>query len=126
MKDQYELLERIAGHLFVTVIDLTSGYHQIPLADYCKEMTAFSVPGPGGGQYQFTVMPFGLKGAPATFQQFVNNVFRECLDKFTVVYIDDLAVYSNTREEHLQHLQQIFQIMEDNQVYAKEKKCYFM
>jgi hypothetical protein len=75
MKDIYELLELIAGHKYISTLDLTSGYHQIPMADQCREMTAFSIPGPEGGQYQFKVMPFGLKGAPATFQQFVNDIF---------------------------------------------------
>jgi hypothetical protein len=71
-------------------------------------------------------MPFGLKGAPATFQQFMDNVFRPFLGRFAVAYIDDLAIYSNTKEEHLQHLRQILQTMRDNQIYGKMKKCIFM
>ena len=126
MKDSYELLEQIAGHKFITSMDFLSGYHQIPMAEHSKELTAFGVPGPEGGQYQFNVMPFGLKGAPATFQKFVDDVFRPFLGKFAVVYIDDLAIYSNTREEHLQHIKTILQTMRENQIYAKKKKCFFM
>ena len=126
MKDQYELMEKAAGHKFISTMDLTSGYHQIPMADKCKEMTAFSIPGPAGGQYQFKVMPFGLKGAPATFQQFVDDVFREHLGEFAVIYIDDLAIYSDTEDQHLEHLEKIFKIMDDNDIYANMKKCYFM
>jgi hypothetical protein len=126
MKDQYELMEKIAGHSIISTMDLTSGYHQIPMADKCKEITAFSIPGPAGGQYQFKVMPFGLKGAPATFQQFVDDVFREHLGEFAVIYIDDLAIFSENEDQHLEHLEKIFKIMDDNDIYANMKKCYFM
>jgi deoxyuridine 5'-triphosphate nucleotidohydrolase len=126
MKDVYELLELIAGHKYFSLIDLTDGYLHIPVAKECREMTAFSVPGPKGGQYQFTVMPFGLKGAPATFQQFVDDIFRPYLGEFAAVYIDDLAIFSDTREDHLKHLRIIFQTMRNNRVFAKAKKCYFM
>src|SRR3954464_6257037 len=126
MKDVQEMLDCAAGHEFITIIDLLSGFHQIPMADHCKEMTAFSAPGPQGGQYHFKVMPFGLKNAPATFQQFVDDVFRPFIGLFMVVYIDDLAIYSNSKEEHLEHLEKIFVIMRKNQIFAKKKKCFFM
>jgi hypothetical protein len=104
MKDPQEMIETAAGHAFISIIDFVSGYHQVPMAEKCREMTAFSIPGPQGGQYQFKVMPFGLKGAPATFQQFMDDVFRPFLGKFAVVYIDDLAIFSNDQEEHINHL----------------------
>ncbi len=96
------------------------------MAESSKELMAFGVPGPGGWQYHFNIMPFGLKGAPATFQKFVDDVFWPYLGLFAVVYNDDLAIYSNSREEHLKHLWTILQTMWDNQIYAKRKKCYFM
>jgi putative NADPH-quinone reductase len=96
MKDIQQLLEEIAGHEYISGFDFTQGYNQIPMAEDSKEYTAFAIPGPKGGQYHFTVMPFGLKGAPATFQQFMDDVFRPFLGEFAVVYIDDLAVYSNS------------------------------
>ena len=126
MKDAEELMNMAAGHDFISTMDLTSGYHQVPMADDSKEITAFSAPGPAGGQYQFKVMPFGLKNAPATFQQFVDDVFRPYLGDFMVIYIDDVAIFSNSREEHLLHLRKAFQTMRDNQVYAKKPKCFFM
>src|SRR3954447_8440825 len=126
MKDVQEMLDCAAGHEFITIIDLLSGFHQIPMADDCKEMTAFSAPGPQGGQYHFKVMPFGLKNAPATFQQFVDDVFRQYLGICAVIYIDDMAIFSNTREDHLKHIRNIFQTMRENQIYAKRKKCFFM
>src|SRR6184192_144836 len=106
-------------------MDLVHGFHHVPMADEDKEKTTFNVPGPAGGQYHFLVMPFGLKGAPATFQQFVDDIFREYLGKFAVIYIDDLAVFSNTREDHHNHLRQIFQTMREKQIYTKREKCYF-
>src|SRR4051794_11602350 len=101
MKNIQELLETAAGHLLYSCMDATSGFHHIPMAQEDKEKTAFSIPGPAGGQYQFKVMPFGLNNAPATFQQFMDDTFRPHLGKHTVVYIDDICVYSNSEEEHL-------------------------
>ena len=104
MKWQDDMLMLVAGNVFMALLDLLHGFHQIPMAEDSKEITAFSVPGPNGGQYQWKVMPFGLKNAPATFQQFVDEVFQKILGVFAVVYIDDLAIFSNTQEQHLEHL----------------------
>jgi hypothetical protein len=71
-------------------------------------------------------MPFGLKGAPATFQRLMNMIFQPVLGKFAVVYIDDIRVYSQNEEEHIEHLRTIFDIMRNNEIYAKKIKCYFM
>ena len=71
-------------------------------------------------------MPFGLRDAPMTFQQLMDEIFRPVLGKFAAIFIDDLGVGSDTKELHIEHLRQIFQIMRDNQLYAKKKKCYFM
>jgi len=71
-------------------------------------------------------MPFGLKGAPATFQNYMDVVFQPYLGKFVVVYIDDVAVFSKTREEHLQHLRIVFETMRKHKVFAKRRKCFFM
>ena len=70
-------------------------------------------------------MPFGLTNAPATFQTLVNKIFREFLDKYVIVYLDDILVYSNTYEEHLQHLRQVLQTLRENELYAKPQKCVF-
>jgi hypothetical protein len=126
MKFQDEMMTRVAGHKFVSLVDFLHGYHHIPMADKDKEKTAFSVPGPRGGQYQWKVMPFGLKNAPATFQQFMDDVFHKQLGQFAVVYVDDLAVYSNSEDEYLKHLEEIFKTMRQNQIYARREKCFFM
>ena len=70
-------------------------------------------------------MPFGLKGAPATFQQFMDDVFREYLGNFAVIYIDDIAIFSDSDEEHITHLRKIFQTMRENNIFAKKSKCFF-
>ena len=118
MKFQDELLEAMARGNIFSVLDLTSGYHHIWLAEDDKEKTAFAVPGLEGGFYQFKVMPFGLKGAPATFQCIMDTIFQSILGKFAVVYIDDLGIFSQTEEEQLNHLEQVFQLMRENEIYA--------
>ena len=77
------------------------------------------------GQYEFTVVSFGLTNAPAYFMNMMNKVFMEDLDKFVVVFIDDILVYSATAEEHEQHLRVVLEKLRQNQLYAKFSKCEF-
>ena len=77
------------------------------------------------GQYEFTVVSFGLTNAPAYFKNMMNKVFMEELDKFIVVFIDDILVYSATVEEHEQHLRVVLEKLRQNQLYAKFSKCEF-
>src|ERR1700682_828509 len=76
--------------------------------------------------YEWTVMPFGLKNAPATFVKLMDEVFQEHLDKFMIVYLDDIVVYSKSVDEHLHHLQLIFSRLRQHKLYAKLEKCQFM
>jgi hypothetical protein len=121
-----ELIQYMATGCWFTTIDLTSGYHHVRLSEEDKEKTAFAVPGIKGSLYQWKVMPFGLKGAPATFQRLMNMMLKPVLGKFAVVYIDDIGIYSQTKEEHLNHLRIIFDILRKNEMYARKLKCYFM
>ncbi len=128
MKNQYPLLQiddlfdRLSGVKVFNRIDLRSGYYQIRITKGDEEKTACHT---RYGSYEFLVMPFGLINAPATFCTFMNDIFREWLDDFVVVYIDDILVYSNSMEEHVEHLRKVFQRLKENKLYAKFKKCEF-
>ena len=118
-----ELFDRLQGAKYLSKIDLRSGYHQIRIAEEDIPKTAFR---PRYGHFEFLVLPFGLTNAPATFMGLMHDIFRPYLDNFVVVYLDDILIYSKTREEHLQHLRAVFQTLRQHQLYAKLSKCEFM
>nr|ABI47987.1 ORF4 protein [Dioscorea bacilliform virus] len=115
-KDQYSLpgintiLKRVGQSKIYSKFDLKSGFHQVAMAPQSVEWTAFLAP---GGLYEWLVMPFGLKNAPAVFQRKMDNVFRGTED-FIAVYIDDILVFSETEEEHLKHLRILLQICQQH------------
>src|SRR5579871_5749449 len=77
------------------------------------------------GKYEFLVMPFGLTNAPATFQTLINSILTPFIDKFVLVYLDDILVYSNSEEEHLKHLKLVFKALQKHELYARPDKCVF-
>ncbi|KAB5587826.1 Retrotransposable element Tf2 [Ceratobasidium theobromae] len=77
------------------------------------------------GLYEYKVMPFGLKNGPATFQQFMNELFADLLDVYVVVYLDDILIFSNTREEHMGHLREVLRRLREAHLFCKETKCHF-
>jgi hypothetical protein len=103
-------------------IDLRSGYHKMKIRPSDISKTAFST---RYGLYEFTVMSFGLTSAPAYFMNLMNKVFMEYLDKFVVVFIDDILIYYKNDSEHEEHLRMVLQKLQDNQLYAKFTKCDF-
>ncbi|KAL4020675.1 hypothetical protein IC575_019456 [Cucumis melo] len=103
-------------------IDLRSGYYQVRIKQGDEAKTACVT---RYGAYEFLVMPFGLTNAPATFCTLMNKLFQPFLDRFVVVYLDDIVVYSQTLEEHVQHLRQVFQVLRNNELYIKLEKCSF-
>ncbi|GBG74914.1 hypothetical protein CBR_g19428 [Chara braunii] len=117
-----ELFDRLAGNRFFTKIDLRSGYHQIHVATEDQPKTAFRS---RFGHYEFTVMPFGLTNAPATFQTTMNDVFRDILEDYILVYLDDILVYSRILEDHIRHLRDVLQRLRKHGFYAKLSKCRF-
>ncbi|GBG61273.1 hypothetical protein CBR_g19805 [Chara braunii] len=117
-----ELFDRLAGNRFFTKIDLRSGYHQIRVAAADQPKTAFRS---RFGYDEFTVMPFGLTNAPATFQRAMNDIFRDILEQYVLVYLDDILVYSRTLEEHLRHLRDVLDRLRRHGFYAKLSKCRF-
>ena len=117
-----DLFDQLKGASVFSKIDLRSGYHQLRVKDDDITKTAFRT---RYGHYEFTVMPFGLTNAPAAFMDLMNRVFRKHLDKFVIVFIDDILIYSKNQEEHEEHLKLTLQILREHQLYAKFSKCEF-
>ena len=117
-----DLFDQLSGAKYFTKLDLRSGYHQVRIAEGDEPKTTCVT---RYGAYEFMVMPFGLTNAPATFCTLMNNVFRDFLDNFVVVYLDDIVVYSRTLEDHVKHLQMVFLRLRDNHLYVKREKCAF-
>jgi hypothetical protein len=103
-------------------IDLKSGYHQVRIKDEDISNTTFRT---RYSHYEFTVVSFGLSNAPVVFMCLMNGVFRNYLEKFVIVFLDDLLVYSKSEEEHEQHLRMVLQVLREHQLYAKLSKCSF-
>jgi hypothetical protein len=116
------LFDQLAGAKDFSKIDLRSGYHQIKIRPCDIPKTAFST---RYGLYEYLVMSFGLTNAPAYFMYLMNSVFMTELDKFIVVFIDDILVYSKNEEEHAEHLRIVLQHLRGHKLYAKFSKCEF-
>nr|AAQ56540.1 putative gag-pol polyprotein [Oryza sativa Japonica Group] len=117
-----DLFDQLKGAIVFSKIDLRSGYHQLRIHEEDIPKTAFTT---RYGLYEFTVMSFGLTNAPAFFMNLMNKVFMEYLDKFVVVFIDDILVYSQSEEDHQQHLRLVLRKLREHQLYAKLSKCEF-
>ena len=116
------LFDQLQGASVFSKIDLRSGYHQLKIKRQDRPKSAFHT---RYGHYEFIVMPFGLTNAPAVFMDLMNRVFHDYLDKFFVVFIDDILIYSKSVIEHETHLKLILQRLREKQLYAKFKKCEF-
>lgn len=116
------MLELFGGAKYFSTIDLASGYWQVPMKEEDCEKTAFVSK---YGLYEYTVMPFGLKNAPATFQRMMDQVLQEVNEKFAVVYMDDILVFSRTFKDHLEHLQKVFDLLEEAGLRMGKDKCKF-
>jgi hypothetical protein len=117
-----DLFDQMKGASVFSNIDLRSGYHQLKIRESDIPKTAFRV---RYGLYEYTVMSFGLTNAPAYFMYLMNKVFMEYLDKFVMVFIDDILIVSKTGEEHEKHLRMVLEKLRSNQLYAKFSKCEF-
>jgi hypothetical protein len=111
-----DLLDQLRKARFFSKIDLRSGYHQMKIRECDIPKTAFVT---RYGQYEFTVVSFGLTNAPAYFMNMMNKVFMEELDKFIIVFINDILIYSESTEEHAEHLRVVLERLRQNQLYAK-------
>ena len=118
-----DLMDQLIGAKYFTSLDLAQGYHQIWVTPEDVPKTAFRTP---LGHFQYLVLPFGLTNAPATFQSTMNELFRVHLGKLVLVYLDDILVYSRTPDEHVTHVKEVLDILRNNKLFAKMKKCQFM
>lgn len=138
VKDAYplpridELLEELRTAKCITHLDLQQGYNQIRMSDEGPDdqsipATAFQGVTPSGAPclLEYLVMPFGLCNAPATFSRMMNRLLEPYLHKFVLCYLDDIAIYSNSPEEHLEHIRIVLQVLRDNKLQIKLKKCFW-
>ncbi|GJS36514.1 putative reverse transcriptase domain-containing protein [Tanacetum coccineum] len=118
-----DLFDQLQGSQFFSKIDLKSGYHQLRVHEDDIPKIAFRT---RYGHFEFTVMPFGLTNAPTVFMDLMNRVCRPYLDKFVIVFIDDILIYSKIREEHVEHLRLVLELLKKDKLYAKISKCEFL
>nr|GEZ70438.1 putative reverse transcriptase domain-containing protein [Tanacetum cinerariifolium] len=117
-----DLFDQLQGSSVYSKIDLRSGYHQLQVREEDVPKTTFRT---RYGHYEFQVMPFGLTNAPAVFMNLMNRVCKPYLDKFVIVFIDDILVYSKNKKEHEEHLRTILKLVKKEKLYAKFSKCEF-
>ena len=117
-----ELLDRLHGAKIFSKIDLVGAYHQVRMDPNCAHMTAFRC---RYGLFEFRVMPFGLCNAPATFQRLMQDVLRPHLDVFVICYLDDLIIWSDDEESHLEHVEKVLALLREHKLFARPSKCEF-
>nr|GEW41650.1 retrotransposon protein, putative, Ty3-gypsy subclass [Tanacetum cinerariifolium] len=128
VKNQYplsridDLFDQLQGSSVYSKIDLRSGYHQLIVCDEDIPKIAFRT---CCGHYEFQVIPFGLINAPVIFMDLMNRVCKPYLDKFMIIFIDDISIYSKSEEEHAEHLKLILELLKKEELYAKFSKCDF-
>ena len=118
-----ELFDQLGQAKVFSKIDLKSGYWQMPVKPEDIHKTAFKT---RWGLYEFLVMPFGVTNAPAQFMNMMNDVLDDYLDKFVLIFLDDVLVYSANVEEHAEHLRQLLERLREQRLYAKASKCDMM
>ena len=121
-----ELLHRLAGARWVSKVDLRCGYHQVPMEENSIPLTAFRTSDPIGGctHFEWVVMPMGLSTAPSTFQRWMDASLQG-LEDFVLVYLDDVLVFSATKDDHDMHLQKLFERFREKKMRVKRSKCEF-
>jgi len=117
-----DYLDRFGKTKHCTTLDLTSGYWQVRIANKDVMKTAFNT---RYDKYKFLIMPFELTNAPSTFQSLMNSILRPYIDRFVLVYLDDILIYSNSSEEHREHLRLVLEALRRHKLYARPSKYIF-
>ena len=115
-----ELFDVVQGSAFFSKLDLASGYHQVRIREEDIHKTAINTP---LGHFEYEVMGSGLTNAPATFTMMMNDVLRPFLWKSVVVFLDDILIFSRSWEDHLKHLEEVFEALRKHQLFCKPSKC---
>jgi hypothetical protein len=118
----YDLFNHLRGDAIFSKIELRSGYHQVIIKDEDIHKKTFRT---RYGHYEFVVVPFGLTNASVTFMCLINSVLSKYLDKFVLIFMDDILVYSENQEEHEEHLRMMLHMLREHKLYTKFNKCDF-